>query len=345
MKNSYNNDIELKEYLKEYTITQYNTDIANINKYIQSTEETINKALAYLENYIMYTAKMYNQKVKEKNMTNLKTEFNNNIQEYINCFMENIKKLLYIKQILQKSIIILEIDYYNKKMGKNIEEEENIKDKQELIKLAKECNLDALELKIQQIRRQNHNVDNQKELILRNINKRKEIILQEIAKCQKNIEEINNDMQSALKFEKLLTNDRFHNINDKYLVVVKPKNSLKKITDWFNNIINGKTRYTKEIIENLQKGIINIKEYKIADLNKKCNKNILEYLNYIENRILNKNTIKEEIIHYNNQQLDLIMEETQKQKMEIINKKLNNIYQMPTKVKNIDLYKKKIIND
>lgn len=266
---------DIERILKEYNNLQADIAKVSASKHMKESTEAMYNSIKRLRGYLASTAQEYGQKVQEENgvrivkneeAINLQAEYEQNIQKIKENYDENFKFLLVIKQELQNNLFNLYIRQTDEEYNKLLIMEEMKKNREELAYLAKQGKLDELEDRIKQIKEKSEkdqeNMDSN-EARTKEIHKEEEKVLKAIKMCEKAIDECKTNMLSDMEFENVLTNDRFHKINETYLIVVKEKNIFQKATGWLFNIINGKKRYTQEILSPLKQGIDNIKEHKI----------------------------------------------------------------------------------
>lgn len=288
---------DIERILKEYNNLQADIAKVSASKHMKESTEAMYNSIKRLRGYLASTAQEYGQRVQEENgvhtvkneeALSLQEEYEQNIQKIKENYDENFKFLLLIKQELQNNLFNLYIEQTDEEYNKILIIEEMKKNREELAFLANQGDLDKLEDRVKQIKEKNQKEQedmDSNEGRIKQIHKEEEKVLKAIRMCEKAMDECKQNMLSDMEFENVLTNDRFHKINEKYLIVVKEKNIFQKATSWLFNRINGKKRYAEEILSPLKQGIINIKEHKVEAIKERISQQTNEATEKIEQNV------------------------------------------------------------
>lgn len=330
-------NININKLFKEYMLLQRDKAIVICEKHVKQSKKAIENSVSNLRKYIVTRANDYGQKIKEtsneykmkdENINKIQEEYEKNVTEITEYFDEKHKVILAKREELVSKLFEVYAKQVEIQKRGVLSEEDKTRDREELARLAKEGNLDELEKRTKEIKQKNIEIEKNeisKEKQILEIKKEQNEILSAIRKCDDEIEKNDELMCDMIDIHNVFSNDKFHNINEKYLIILKQKNTVQKALGWLMNKFNGGKRFVTEIIEPLNKGMNNMKENKIPEIKKKVTNETKEILNTIDQKMPNKSSIKESIDNIAKKSYENIIDTTNNYRLKIINNMANTL--------------------
>lgn len=264
-----NENVDIAKLLKEYTMLKANIAKVKSAKYITAQKDSVQESINQFTNYITNTATRYGQSINETSEAyKLKEEYEGHIKEIRNTF-ENMHKEIFRKKLMLEMKEI-KVNLQLMKEGYS----SHVINYDEMEQNAKDGNFD------------NEEVEDNKTFKKEKLQIRKNEIIKEQEECEKQLEECEKEMKERLKFASAMREDKFHKLNDGYLVVLKKKNMFTRAFGWILNKVNGAQRFSNDILEPLKRGINDLKENKIPKIKKEVKEKTEKYIGKNKEEIL-----------------------------------------------------------
>lgn len=271
----------LQEYMNTKAQLQFYRARVRIAMFQKSSKEAVENSVNGLKNYITTTAENYSQKISQKyngykQIYHLEMDYQGYIEEIEQEYDDNMKQIEQkISELEQK-----ECELTSEKAVLYTSQELEA-EKQEIGNLFINGNIEEATKRAEEYKNKVKPLEDRQN----EIDKEIEEIRKQKEECEEKVEELQLDIAEQLETSRIMKNEEFHRIGEEYMIVpTSHRNIISKAVSWIRNKINGTKYYTKDVIEPLQKGVVNIKDKKIPKIKETLKTETNEFLKSVDNK-------------------------------------------------------------
>ena len=280
-------EVDFKKLTEEYIKIQLNRAKVGVASFYNLVKDNASKSKDDFENYVKTHAREYGQDIdKMSEYYEAKAKYDDAVKEIKNTYGAVFKDLQIEKGKLElKELqVASKLFYYRNK--------ENIKQTNEFDKIEEKVKRDIYDKENDEEKSEKN--EGKQEDSIKDLLKERREILRAKRECDSRMDKVKQDIEQELKIVEILKDKEFHNVNQGYLVEVKKKNILTKALGWIRNKIDGKKRFSDEIIKTLNNGLNNFKQKKLPEIQAKLQKEEKIFVDYLESKVNLKDIDKEE---------------------------------------------------